>query len=142
MSMDQIKKTFQEAWGMIKDQANAIGDSAKEKSFKIIESWLKLVPVLEEEGFELNSFSTSLSINPSVEVELLAESADFTTEKIEELLAKYKGQNAMTSVLNTIKVSRNLYVKAKTDVLEPMILKLKIKLSPEIQVFFGQPMAV
>ena len=137
--IDKIKQAFQEAGDIIKEQAATFGEDAKEKSYQLIEDWLQVFPKLELYGMEITSFALSMAISPSLEVELVGKHENFTKEKIQKILQENKGNAALLSVFNTIKTTYNFHRKIYASLKEPLIVKIKIKISPEIKVFIGEP---
>ena len=137
--IEKIKKALQEATDMIKEQASTLGDGAKEKSFALIEEWLKVFPKLEIYGLEVTSFALSVALSPALEVELKGDHQQFPKERIQEILAENKGNTAMISVFNTIRMTYSLHRKIYATLKDPLIVKIKIRLSPEIKVYIGKP---
>ena len=137
--LDKIKKTLQEASDMMREQASQIGDSAKEKSYQLIEEWLESIPKLEAAGLEVTSFALGVAISPSVEVELKGKNEDFPPHRIAQILAQHPSNTVVQSVFSTIKMTYNFHRKVNAPIKNPMIVKIRIKLAPEIQVFIGEP---
>jgi len=137
--LDKIKKTLQDASEMMREQANQLSDSAKERSYKIIEEWLESIPKLEATGLQVTSFAVGVAISPSLEVELAGKNEDFPPERIAHILAKHKGNTVVQSVFSTIKMTYNFHRKVNAPIKNPLIVKIRIKLAPEIQVFIGEP---
>lgn len=138
--LDKIQKALYEATEVIKNQAGAIGEGAKEKTYKLIEEWLKVFPKLELYGLEITSFSLGVALSPSLDVELIGKHENFSPEKIQKILAENKGNTAMFSVFNTMKMTYNLYRKTYGIMNDPLIVKIKIRISPEIKIYIGQPL--
>lgn len=137
--IDKIKKTLQEASELIKDQANQIGESAKEKTFKIIEEWLEIFPKLEAYGFEITSFSLTLGLSPSVEAELYGKHESFPMERVQEIIEENPNNRALNSVFTSIRTTYRLYMKTEAALNDPLLLKIRINISPEIKVYIGEP---
>lgn len=137
--IDKIKKVLQDVSEVIKDQTNAIGDGAKEKSFRLIEEWLQIFPKLESYGFEMTSFALGAAISPSVEVEMKAPHGQFPIAKIQDIIEQNKKTSAINTVFTTIRTAYQLHEKTASPLQEPLILKIRIRISPEIQVFLGEP---
>ncbi len=137
--IDKIKKVLQDASEVIKDQTNALGDGAKERSFKLIEEWLQIFPRLESYGFEMTSFSLGVAISPSVEVELTAPHGQFPMPKIQTIIEENKKTSAINTVFTTIRTAYQLHEKTTSPMREPLIVKVRIRISPEIKVFIGEP---
>ena len=137
--IDRIKKVLQEATDLIKDQASNIGENTREKTNQLIEDWLKIFPKLKEYGLEITSFSLGVAISPSLEVELKGDHSNFTPERLKQLIEENRSNTAILSVFNTIKTTYNLHKSINAEIREPLIVKVRIKLSPEIKVFIGEP---
>lgn len=137
--IDKLKQTFRDASDMLKDQATNLGEGAKERTYKLIEEWLQIFPKLEIYGLEITSFALSAAISPALEVELIGKHEDFGQERLNEIL-KEQGKNAaMFSVFNTIKMTYNLHKKVYASLKDPLIVKIRLRLSPEIKVYIGKP---
>ncbi len=136
---DRLKKTLQEATDAIKGQASNIGDSAKEKSYKIINEWIGVFPILEKYGLKITSFALGVAISPSLEVELVGRNLDFPMARLRQILDETKKISAAHSVFTVIKTTYNLHEKTGGEMHELLIVKIRIKFSPEIQVFVGEP---
>lgn len=137
--IDKLKKTIHGASILLKEQAVNLGEGAKEKSYKIIEEWLQVFPKLEAYNLKITSFSLGVAISPSVEVELVGKHADFNKERLNEILAENKNSAALLSVFNTIKTTYSFHEKIDAELKDPLIIKIKIRISPEIKVFVGEP---
>jgi len=139
-----MKDKFQKAWldasSFIKDQASNIGDSAKEKAYALIHEWMSVFPKLEEYGLEMSSFALSIAISPAVEVEMTGLHEQFTMERIDEILKECKQKPALQSVFTTIKSTYSLYDRMGKPYTDPLILKIRIRISPEIRVYIGLPL--
>ena len=97
------------------------------------------MPKFEEMGFEITSFAVGISISPILEVEMTAEHGQFSMERIEEILEENKISTPISLVFNTIKTTYNLHAKAECSLKEPLIVKIRVKMPPEIKVFLGMP---
>ncbi|MCI5083824.1 MAG: hypothetical protein MRY78_19150 [Saprospiraceae bacterium] len=138
--IDKIKKTLREASDIIKDQASNISEGAKERSYKLIEEWLEVFPKLEIYGLEITSFAMGVGLNPSLEVELKGNHKDFGPERLEKILEENKTNTTVSSVFKTIKTTYKLHRRIYATLSDPLIVQVKIRLSPEIKVFIGQPL--
>lgn len=134
---DKIKESIQQAGELIKEQAAALGDVAKEKGYQLIEQWISIIPKLEALGLKVNFFSVGLSINPVLEIELHGQPADFPPTRIQNILAENKESTPMTLVFKTMLTAYAFHQKAKLPVITPLIVKIQVRLSPEIKVAFG-----
>lgn len=137
--IDKFKKTLQEATELLREQASSFGEGAREKSYKVIEEWLQVFPKLEVYGLEISSFSLSVAISPALEVEMLGAHKDFTQEKIQRIIRENRRNAAILSVMNTIKTTYNLHHKTYANLNDPLIVKVRIRISPEIKVYLGKP---
>lgn len=135
--IDQIWTSIQQAASGL---AGTVGEGTREKTNQIIEDWLKIFPQLEIYGLAINSFSLSVALSPSLQAELVGKHEDWTFERIEELLSKHRGQTAITTVLTTIRTAYRLHQKTLANRRDPLILKISVKLSPEVRVVIGEPL--
>jgi hypothetical protein len=122
------------------DLSNTVGEGAKEKTLAVIEDWLEIFPELAEYNLEITSFSMGLAISPSLKVELVGAHADWTDEAIAQRLAQHKGEAAITTVLSTIRTAYRLQRQTKAPLRDPLILKILVRISPEVRVVLGQPL--
>jgi hypothetical protein len=139
---DKFWKSLQQAGETLREQAAHFGTSAKEKSYETIEEWIQSFPKLEAYGLTIKSFALAAAISPALEVEFTGNHAEFPPERIREILEENKGNPVIQSVFNTIKTTYNLHRKIKLEFNDPLIVKVKVRLSPEIKVFIGEPLIV
>ena len=121
------------------DLATNVGDGAREHSLEMIEDWLEIFPQLGAYGLDITSFSMSLAISPSLNVELLGKHEDWGEDSIAAGLAAHKGETAITMVFTAIRTAYRLQIKTKADLKDPLILKIIVKVPPEVRVVLGQP---
>ncbi len=138
--IDKIVKTIQDAGESIREQAGNLGTGAKEKTYQLIDDWLKVFPQLEIYGLKVESFALGVALSPSLEVDLKGSHKDFTLERLDEILAKPDSNGALRTVISTIKTTYGLHRRIYADLREPLIVKVRIKLSPEVKVFIGEPL--
>jgi 16S rRNA C967 or C1407 C5-methylase (RsmB/RsmF family) len=137
--VDKILNLLDDAKNNIKNQAENISASAKNQYEKMVEDWIKIIPQIEESGLQLYSFSFSASLNPSIDAELRGKCVDFPLEKWEELISLNEKNKSLSLVYNTLKSTFKMYYKIKPEMPEDFYLRLRIKLSPEIRVYIGEP---
>lgn len=141
--IDKLKKTFQQASEVIKEQATTLSESAKEKSYQIIEDWVEIFPILQDYGLEIVSVGLNVALSPSLEVEMRGEHHHFPKERIQDILEENKqmaGRTAVVSVFSTISTTYNLHRRMNAKLYAPLIVQVKVKISPEINVYIGEPM--
>lgn len=137
--IDKLKKAMQEASDSLREQAAAFGEGAKERGYHLIEEWLLIFPKLEMYGLEVKSFALSVALSPSLDVELLGRHEDFKKERLEHILAETKHSTALTSVFQTIKTAYALHRRTLANLNDPLIVKIRIRIPPEIKVYIGKP---
>lgn len=138
--IDKIKKALQDAGEVIKDQTSSLSEGAKEKTYQLIDEWLQIFPKLEIYGLEITSFGLHVGISPALEVELVGDHKKFGPERLQQILQENKSSAAMTSVFTTIKTAYGLHRKTYANLRDPLIVKIKVKITPEINVFIGEPL--
>lgn len=137
--IDKIMQTLQEASESIRRQTAGLGESARDKTFELIEEWLQIFPKLEIYGLRITSSSLSLAISPSLEVEMVGEHGNFSMERIQEILDENRGQTAILTVFTAIKTAYSFHRRMYADLREPLVVKVRIRLSPEVKVIIGEP---
>ncbi|MEL6718601.1 MAG: hypothetical protein AAFO82_04400 [Bacteroidota bacterium] len=137
--IDQFKNVIRDASDLLKEQINTVGSNAKDKGYQLIEEWLNIIPILEGEGLEMTSFALSVALSPALDVEFIGKNADFPDERLEILKQKYKGKVPLQLVFTTIKTTYRMHRKINAPLKDPLILKIKAKLTPEVKVFIGEP---
>jgi hypothetical protein len=138
--IDKIVKGLQDAGESIREQANMLSSGAKERTYEVIEDWLQVFPQLEIYGLKVESFAVGVAISPSLEVDLKGSHADFSMQRLEELLDKKDNSAALRTVLSTIKTTYSLHRRIYADLQEPLIVKVRVRISPEVKVFIGEPL--
>ncbi len=124
----------------VNDLAGTVSDGAKEKTLQLMEDWLEIFPQLAEYGLEITSFSMGLALSPSLNVELLGSHENWSDAAIAERLAAHKGETAITMVLSTIRTAYRLQRQTKAPLKDPLILKITVKITPEVRVVLGLPL--
>lgn len=148
--LKNILKTLQVTGDIVVEKASELNDAAKEKFqeakeqtrdkvLSIIEEWVELLPKLMALGFEMTSFGISMSLSPCMLAELKGKTDDFSEERIKELLETHKEDKSLKLFLNVIKTTFVLHKKTNAGMKDDLIVRVEVKLSPEIKVFIGQP---
>lgn len=138
--IDKIKKALQDATDVIKEQTNNLSEGAKEKTYQLIDEWLQIFPKLEIYGLEITSFGLNVAISPALEVELVGDHKKFSQERLQQILQENKDSAALTSVFTTIKTAYTLHRKTYASLRDPLIVKVRVKITPEINVIIGEPL--
>lgn len=137
--LKNIFNTLQDAGVLVMDKASELNDAAKEKIMSTIDEWVEILPKIQALGFEMTSFGVAMSISPVLMAELKGNTSDFTTDRIAQLLEENKDVKTVKFFLNVIKTTLALHQKTKAPTKEVLIVKIEVKLSPEIKVFLGKP---
>ena len=119
--------------------ASTVGEGTREKTSKLIEDWLEIFPILEGYGLKTTSFSMTLALNPSLNVELVGEHSNWTEAHISERMATHRGEAALTTVFTAIRTAYRLQRQTKAELRDPLILKTIVRITPEVRVVLGQP---
>jgi 16S rRNA C967 or C1407 C5-methylase (RsmB/RsmF family) len=137
--VDKILNLLDEARNKLKHEAENISSNARNQYDKVLDDWIKIIPQIEQSGLTLYSFSFGASLNPSIDAEFKGKCIDFPIEKWEEFISLNEKNKSLTLVFNTIKSTFKMYQKIKTELPEEFYLRIRIRLSPEIRVFLGEP---
>ena len=134
--LDDILQSARKA---VSGLASTVGEGTRERTNQLIEDWLEIFPVLGGYGLEITSFSMALALSPSLNVELLGKHGDWTEDHIRERLAAHKGDTALTMVFTAIRTAYRLQRQTKAPLRDPLILKVIVRITPEVRVVLGQP---
>ncbi len=134
--LEQIWQSVQQA---AQGLASTVGDGTKDRTNQLIDDWLKIFPQLEIYGLEITSFALGLAISPSLEVELVGKHEDWSIERLDQLISENKGLSAITMVLSTIRSAYRLHARSLATLHPPLVVKIAIRISPEVRVVLGQP---
>jgi F420-0:gamma-glutamyl ligase len=139
-AIEKAKETSTQLSVAVKEKANSVTDAIKDKTFGLVEDWLKIFPSLENHGFIITSFGISMSISPILEVELCGEAEDFSVEKLDTILEEVKGNNALTTVFKTVRMTYDWHKKTGGDCyFDKVYIKLTVGISPQVMVYLGEP---
>lgn len=138
--IDKFKQAINDATEALRTQAAQFGEGAKEKSFQLIEEWLTIFPKLEIYGLEIRSFALSVALSPALEVELVGQHEDFRPERLEKIIEETRKNTALVSVFTTIRTTYNLHRQTLANLNDPLVVKIRVRLSPEIKVYLGAPL--
>ncbi|HKK75236.1 MAG TPA: hypothetical protein VJ953_09200 [Saprospiraceae bacterium] len=138
--IDKVQKALQEASLYLKEQAGSFSGTARDKAYQLIDDWLAVFPKLENYGLRMNSCALSAAISPALEVEMLGDHQQFPPERLDEIIQEIKTDTALLSVFKTIRTTYNIHRKINPILNEPLIVKIKVRLSPEIKVYVGEPL--
>jgi hypothetical protein len=155
--LDKFKKSINEATDSLKVQAAQLSDSVKEtvkertteftdavkeKTNQLFDDWLQIFPNLEDYGLKVMSFGFCMGISPALDVELRGSAADFAPDRLEMILAEVEGNRALSTVFKAIKTTYSLHAKTGSNHhhFDVILIKLSIKITPEVMVYLGQPL--
>lgn len=138
--IDRISRVLQDVTENIRQQTAQMGEGAKEKTYQLIEEWLQIFPKLEVSGLRITSFSLGVALSPSLEVELVGKHEDFRPERLQQLLEQYRDSTALTTVFTAIKTAYNFHRRIYADLRDPLVVKIRVRLSPEVRVIIGEPL--
>jgi hypothetical protein len=133
---DKIWQSVYQAGDALSEFANNLNQSSREKT---MEDWLSVLPRLESYGFELTNFSLGISINPGLEAELWAPHDAFPPERIEHYLSETRDNTALQMIFSTVKSTYALYRKSNLPLRGVLIVRLRVRISPELRVIIGSP---
>ena len=141
---DAVKEKTHELTDAVKEKTTELTDAVKEKTNQLFDDWLKIFPDLENYGLKVMSFGFCMGISPALDVELRGSAADFASERLEVILAEVAGNRALSTVFKAIKTTYNLHAKTGSNYhhFDVILIKLSIKITPEVMVYLGQPLLI
>lgn len=135
--IDRIFQAIQDASNLVKDQANNLGEGAKEKVYQLIDEWLNNFPKLNALGLKTQTFALTLGFNPALEAELSGQHSDFTPEKLQNILAEVRDNPVLNTVFSSIKTTYTLHRKIEAPLNGQLVVRLRIKITPDVKVIIG-----
>jgi hypothetical protein len=139
--LNTLLETARNAGTVIKEKAVGVGQSAVDGTVEAIERWLEEFPKIESYGLKISSFSFIMRLSPSLDVELRGKHASFKKERLDEILAENKSTSLTGMVFAAIRTAYRLHGKIASKPQDPIIVKIRLSLSPEISVFIGELVA-
>lgn len=137
--LQKIKKGISQAKNSIIEEVTSVKDSTLRGGSKLINSWLDILPILEECGFEITCFAMGYSISPTLEVELKGRVDQFPDEKIKAIMELHPKNGLIKTVFQAIKTTLHIYKKSDSTPQNDLIVSLRVRISPEVKVFVGTP---
>lgn len=141
-TLNNLFETAKNAGSMLREKATEVGQGAVDSTIAAIEKWLEEFPRIEAYGLKVSGFSFIMRISPSLEVELKGKHADFGPERLDAILAENKTTSLTGMLFTAIRTAYRLHGKIAQAPQDPLIVKIRLSLSPEISVFIGKLWAV
>jgi len=137
--LSAIFESAQQAGNILKEKTASLSQAALEHTIAAIEKWLEEFPKIEGYGLQVTNFAFVMGLSPALEVELSGSHTGFPPEKLAEILTAYKSSSLTWMVFSAIKTAYRLHGKIAKTLKEPLIVKIRLSISPEISVFVGRP---
>ena len=137
---DKISTLFESAKtasNALREKATEMGQGAVDTTIAAIEKWLEEFPKIESYGLRVSSFSFIMRLSPSLEVELKGSHTNFSPERLNEIVAENKTTTLTGMLFAAIRTAYRLHGKIASNPKDPLIVKIRLSLSPEISVFIG-----
>lgn len=80
-----------------------------------------------------------MGLNPSLRLELFGAAGTMTTERIDQILVENSDNSYLKLIFQAIRATVALHGRSGAAPIEPLIVQVAVKLSPEITVFIGRP---
>lgn len=105
------------------------------KTFSVVDNWLQIFPDLEDYGFTIKSFGVTMSISPVLDVQMSGKAAEFTEERLEQILDEVKGNRALSTIFRTVLMTYDWRERAGIQsTAQTLFIKLAIGVSPQVMV--------
>lgn len=138
-TIERLRQMAGQLGESIRTQASGLGEAARAKTQQIFDEWIGICPKLVDMGFSMKYFSLELSINPTLTVEFQAPHQAFPMERISQLASQWKANKPLLLVLTTMKTTLQWYHRTNLPINDPLVVRISVKLAPEIQVSLGRP---
>lgn len=137
---NQLLDDAKSAGNKIKEKASEIGQAASDKVVTTMEHWLEEFPRIESYGLKISSFSFIMAISPKIEIEMIGSHADFSAKRLDEIIAELNGSSLSAMIFKAIRTTYSLHRKVAQELEDPLIVKIRLSITPEVSVFIGRPM--
>lgn len=137
--LSAIFESAQQAGNILKEKTAGLSQAALEHTIAAIEKWLEEFPKIEGYELKVTNFGFIMGLSPALEVEMRGSHDSFPPEKLVEILAAHKSSSLTGMVFSAIKTAYRLHGKIAQTLEEPLIVKIRLSISPEISVFVGRP---
>lgn len=138
-TFSSLLDTARQAGEKIREATNAAGQAVADKTLHTIENWLEEFPRIESYGLQITHFAFRMGISPALDVELTGSHYSFPKARLDEILAENKSTTLTGMVFNAVKTTYYLHGKIASTLEEPLIVKIRLSITPEISVFIGKP---
>ncbi|GIV31363.1 MAG: hypothetical protein KatS3mg029_0714 [Saprospiraceae bacterium] len=135
----KLKDLFDQTRSTVGQQATNLGQAARQKSEALIDEWISVLPKLQAMGFQIQYFALEASINPTLVIEMQADYQQFPMERIQSMSEQWRESTPMYLIFSTMKTTLSLYQRTNMRLVNPLVVRISLKLVPEIQVSFGKP---
>jgi len=142
MMKDKLSAIFesaQQAGNILKEKTAGLSQAALDHTIAAIEKWLEEFPKIEAYDLKVANFGFVMGLSPALELEMRGSHTSFPPEKLAEILAAHKSSSLTWMVFSAIKTAYRLHGKIAQTLEEPLIVRIRLSISPEISVFVGRP---
>jgi len=140
--LNALFETAKQTGEFLKEKAGTAGQAAADSIVSAIEKWLEEFPKIESYGLEIRTFGFTMGLSPALEVEMVGNHATFTPEHLAKILSENKSGSLTGMIFSAVKTTYKLHGKIAKTPDDPLIIRIKLALSPEIAVFIGRPRAI
>ncbi len=123
----------------LREATSAAGQAVKDKTLQSFDRWLEEFPRVESYGLEITNFGFKMGLSPSVDLELQGPHIAFPKARLDEIIAENKSTTLTNMIFSAIRTTYGMHNKVASMLEEPLFVKIRISLSPEISVFIGKP---
>jgi hypothetical protein len=95
--------------------------------------------LVQEKTSAMGQAAVDSTISPSLEVEMRGKHVDFPPDRIAAILAEHKSSSLTGMIFSAVKTTYRLHSKIAPVKEDPLIVKIRLSLSPEISVSVGAP---
>jgi hypothetical protein len=135
----QVQQALTQVASTLKETFVDLSDSAKEKTVAVLDRWLDVFPELESMGLQITNFGVIMTLMPALEVELSGPAGLFDDGRLMEFRDLYKDNKQVSLVLKAIHTAKLMYHKLGKEGSDEIFVKIRVKVPPEVGVYFGRP---
>jgi hypothetical protein len=138
-SISSLFESAKNAGAFIKEKAAAASQATMDSILHSIEKWLEEFPKIESYGLQIRNFGFIMGLSPALEVEMVGSKDSFPPERLNEIIAENKSTSLTGMIFSAIRTTYKLHAKVAQEPEDPLIIKIRLSISPEIAVYIGRP---
>ncbi len=117
------------------EKIGAVGEYSTNKAAKVVNDVIKVLPLLEEAGFQSNNFTIHLGLSPILEISFI-KIKNLEIEEIEAIKELHQSKKMFSLILTLLLTADNIKNKIEADVFSFQNIIIDLSLSPKVSLHY------